>query len=333
MNIYVDKDFKFGWAEQSAFGTKVVASMTELECEPFEFKPTTNTLELNRAHQQRYAKDGDTIVDTKGALHELTPPAFLAKKDEVDQFLYMVFQNVAENATTPFEKVFTFGQTQPDFAGDAGHFMTFGASSPESSEDWTIVDTICRTLTLSCAPNDQNGYMTANAELIARSFNQSDAITSINTVADGAIADFYNWHDLTAQVDSTDLVLGPNGVQIAITNSANKVGSDAAGLFQSYVLGMYGVTYTAQFLYDASTIAALVLWLANTAEADHTLSWGTGGGADGDLDFAFNGKYTDWSHQLTQDGVYATLTMKCSGTYGSTEPITVTHSNAVDRGW
>jgi len=51
--IFVDKDSKFGYAQQSAWGTKNVTSMVELETEPFVIKPALNVLELNRAHQQR----------------------------------------------------------------------------------------------------------------------------------------------------------------------------------------------------------------------------------------------------------------------------------------
>ncbi len=336
ISVYVDKDSRFGYAQQTTWGTKNVSSMVELETEPFVIKPAMNVLETNRAHQQRYDKDGDTIIDMKGALHTVSPPAFLAKKLEMDIFLYTLFQHVVETdlgaGSGPYKYVFTFPQTQPDFTANGGKFLTLGVSLPVSGRDLTLADVISRQLTLACVPGTQNGYLTLAPEMVGRIYDGADTISSF---AAASSATFFNWHAMTAKIGSTELVKGPEGFTLVLGNDADKVGAEVVSgneYFQTYVLKKYTAELTAQFLWDATTRSAFDKWLSGTAESGLDLSWGTAD-TDGYLDLAFNGKYNDSDISLTPEGNYVTLHLKCSGTYGSTEPVQITQVHATDRSW
>jgi len=272
----------------------------------------------------------------KGAIHTVSPPAFLAKKLEMDIFFYTLFQHVTETdlgaGSGPYGYVFTFPQTQPDFTANAGKFLTLGVSMPVSGRDFSLADVISRQLTIACVPGTDNGYMTLAPEMVGRIYDGSDTITSF---AAASSASFFNWHAMTAKMGSTELVKGPNGFSLVLGNDADKVGSEVVGgneYFQTYALKKYTAELTAQFLWDATTRAAFDKWLAGTAESGLTLEWGTAD-TDGYLKFSFNGKYNDQDTELTPEGDYVTLHLKASGTYGSTEPVQINMVHTTDRAW
>ena len=332
--VYTSSDEKFAFAEQTTWGTAVSASAAKIGIftEGFGIDSSINFRSPSRAKAQRYNMAADMIADQKGIVYQTNGLTTPAMKDQLDYFLYGVMQNVTESSGTPFAKTFTFGQTQPDFSVSAGIFFTLWGQQPVGTNSQQLYDAIVSEVTFTCAPGANDGALSVAPVFVAR--NNTDVANPSGTVTypDQASTDFYYFHDIvTAHFNSLDLILGENGLTITIRNGAVRVGM-GSGVFQTFVLPRYEVEIQAHALWDTTTRTGMVDAKAGTART-FEFEWGSAG-VDGHLEFTGTAKLQNAVNlEHAVEGNFVTLNLLCAGTYTSTQPLQVVHSNAADRAW
>ena len=334
ISVYTSTDEKFAFAEQTTWGTAVGDSAAKIGIltEGFGVDNTINFRAPSRAKAQRYNMAADMIADTKGVVYQTNGLNTPALKDQLDYFLYGVMQNVTESSGTPYQKTFTFAQTQPDFSVNGGEFFTLFGQQQVASVSQKMYDAIISELTLTCAPGTEDGAMMAAPVFMARGHSDTANPSGTITYPDQASTDFFYFHDIkTAHYNASDLILGENGITITIRNGAVRLGQDT-GMPQTFALPRYEVEIQVHALWDAGTRAAIAAAEAGTSNT-FEFEWGTAG-SDGHLEFTGTAKLqnaVNLEHAL--EGNFVTLNMVCAGTYGSTEPFQVVLSNATDRSW
>lgn len=336
ITIYCSSDEKWCFAEQTTWGTAVgdSAASVGILTEGFGIDGQINFRNPPRARAQRYQHPSDTLADQKGIVYQTNGMAVPAVHELLDHFLYGLMQNVVESTlgTGIHRKIFTFGQTQPDFSANAGQYYTLWGVSGVSSNHQKLSDAIISELTLTCAPGANEGILWAAPTFVGRTHSDTANYSGTATFANTGASEEYNFYDLvTATLGGTAVVVGDNGISITLRNGAKKVGQ-SSGKPQTFALPRYEIEISMQILWDATARTAMAN-AKNATAAALVLTWGSAG-AVGHLDFTANvvmNQAVNLEHAL--EGNFVTLNMSAIGTYGSTVPITVTMTSNNDRAW
>lgn len=339
ISVYTKDDVTFLWGEEATWGTALADTADFngttpewgeiLDGEIVGVEWDTRVREPNRSHtDQRVLRAANFQQDEKGVSHKITITGD-AKKKTLASFLYGVIQNVAEAATTPYEKTYTFSSTQPDFTANAGWFGTFIAKQG-SSQSIKLRDVICNELTLTCNPDDGQGRL----QMVANCVSRGSATTSSNPNT-GSLArysqDFFYFHDLkTCTVGGS--AISPLGITINIKNNATPVSVDTAtaGDFLTYALPLYEVTVTIKAIWTSTVYTQQVSHLSASTPTPIILTWGTDN-ADGYLNWTIYGTCT--ASPDAYDPVKA-VDLTYRATYdGTNQPLTVVLADAIDRAW
>jgi hypothetical protein len=337
--VVTKEDVTLLWGEQATFGT-VLADTADfngttpewgeiLDAEIVPLDWDTRVREPNRSHVgQRVTLASNFQQDQKGVVPKFAVTGD-AKKATLASFLYAVIQNVSEAAGTPFEKTYTFGNTQPDFTADGGWFGTL-IIKQGSSQSQKIRDMICSELTLTCDPDNGQGRMQMVANIIGRGAPLPTSNPNTGVLAKYAQT-FYHFHDLkTCTVGGSAVV--PLSITINIKNNAVPVGVNlvTAGDFLTYAIPKYEVNVTLKAHWDSISYALQYGHTTASTPTPIILTWGTDN-ADGYLNWTIYG--TQIASPDNYDPVKA-LELNFKATYdGTNAPLTVVLADLIDRAW
>jgi len=334
ITIYIPKDWKYGIAEQATWGTAGLdaAAFMELNVDTPELDPDITFVDTKAAHKTRNPTNSETIVRTSGASPKLSLSG-LAKKNEVDVFLYTMFQGVSEAAATPFAKTFTFNKTsQPDFSVSAGEFLTFIAFDPITAKSVKVKDLISQDITFSCSPNE---YLKFAASMIGRGLpTHASTPSGTWTVASSSL---FHYAEISAAGFGSSYATPMNlsgPFEIKLSQTVVPVGS-LAGQFQTFGLVDRAFTFKVTMMHGTATNT-----LRSNMEAQTNtlmrIRWGSAnpGTTDGDLDFSWNALIKNIK-MINSDGDITSIevTGDIVAPVSTTNPITVICANAIDRSW
>lgn len=329
------REKRYGWAEQATFGTGVLdnAAFVELDCEPTQVDRDVKELEVAGAHGSRKQNANDIIVHNRNAMPKF-PLEMFAKKEELAEVFYGSIQSVVEGTTTPYDKTYTFLDTQPNFQADAGYFFTFIERDPAASKSTKVIDAIVQNLTLNLAGDEP---LKLNAGCIGKALPAIDSDPSGTWTRNNPTNLFFR-----SDVDICTINFGGGAVnfhlhelELAFNWEVIGVGQSGGGGFDTYMLGSPTFTFKIAVVKDADWETAMANHAAGTA-IDCRVGWGnvSPGTDDGDLDFAWHGKIDGpaGAEKEHDDPMVGVLTGKMLDD-GATEPITVVMADAVDKAW
>ena len=279
----------------------------------------------------RYMDVRDMNRDQKGSNPKLSIPEHILRKDSAAMFLYAMLQSVTEGEVgAEYSKAFTFHATQPDFTADAGCFLTALLKMPVASKSVKIADMICQSLKLKCDPGE---VLRMACELFGRG---TPGLTSNPNTGTWAVADddFFYFEDIAAYTYDFSGAASPGigGFELDLTQTITPVGQDATtGGCQSYGLSKFGGKFTGSFIWNGTEHALLTNFPLGT-ELAIAMNWGTVD-TDGYLALALNGVLEKVELGFT-DVITANIDMNLGGHAGdSTEPVTITLVDNVDKAW
>ena len=337
IDLYTVLDERFALIEQGTWGTAAGTADAShgIHTAGFDIIPAVNVPMPDRARAQRYQHNDNIVPNEKGVVSEVVVPT-PALKDQLDFFVYGCMQtastDIAEGTATPFQKTFTFPQTQPDFQNNEGMLLFLLNYMPVAAVSHYLMDGVASQLVFSCAPGANDGVLHLEGTVKGRTQVETFTYTGTATYPDVETTDFFYFHDIvTASHGGGAMILGDNGFTITIDTGLIPYGQ-ASGKFQNFAMTEPKVTTTVQALWDTLMRAEMANMRAGTASA-LTFTWGTTG-TDGYLNFALNGKWTEpRSLSKAKEGEFVTMTHTATGLYGTTEPLTLTIANAKDRTW
>lgn len=340
-----ERDFKYGItfgnhaSVPDAKATSWAALTTTLlpTEEPIDFKQNVNVRRPFRANTHRVPYYADITNDKLGASPGVSwrGPAV---DNTLDLFLGAAFQKVTEAAATPYIKNFV----PADAAGDVGSFSTAAPDTgafltlvkagqiAANDDDEAILTAIPTRLTLSCYPNQHDGRLWIEADMIGR-YHQ-DAQNYTGTLAVPTAYTYYNFADIGGVTIGGDTV-SCFGFSITITNNAKPIptgGSSTNGTL-GWVFPFYEFSGEIDFLYQTEIMDAMNAEDADTLE-QIIIFWGASATCtnDNDLVIKVNAKFNDDSSQGNEE---ARRVLKFDGIKGSSnEACNIDFANAIDRG-
>jgi hypothetical protein len=331
-------DVAYGIKEQTTWGTAEVGSSTfvRLDCEPVDMDADAKIHELNLVTGTRDLDKTQLIHHTKGSSPFLSVVGHI-KKDDLPLFLYGVIQNVAEDAVVgQFNKVFTFPEDgQPDFSAAEGKIFTVAKQMPTVADSNSFRDAICKQLNLVWEPEGESGVGKMTALLVGRGAMDYgyDMTSATLTPYDN---DLFYFHDLnTCTVDLGGAQgLIPTRIEIEIGNNMMPVSVDTTtpGQFGCMILVEYYCTAKITCAWDATVddIRQEAALTAAATDRQWIVEWGTAA-TDGHLKFDMNAQPGPAPH-VDEDLNVVEFTLRCLRN-GLTKPLTVTATDAIDRGW
>ena len=238
---------------------------------------------------------------------------------------YLLFQNVTEGESTPYEKVFTFPTAGPDFSADAGEFITLISKSPVASTSEKITSMIANKLDLSLSPSSDDGNLVVELGLIGKAHTRTANPTGTWTkTADNR----FNVHDLaTCTLSGGDLIL--DSLKISAEVGIVPIGSDGSGSFENFAIISQNVTAEVIALWDATTRSALGN-LSSSGNETLILEWGTAS-TDGYLKLYMHG-LCETAAPVEDDVRKVTFTLKGLSNTG-VEPFQITLCDDKDWAW
>jgi len=334
MTIYTSLDEQWCFAEQTTWGTAVADSAAGLGIltEGFGVNSEINFRNPPRARAQRYNTLADMQADQKGVVYQTEGMNTPATLTQLDVLLYGLMQSVTESSGTPFEKTLIFPQTQPDFSNNAGEFFTMWNAQQVASTDAKLHDAIISELTLTCAPDANEGELWVAPVFMG--LNHSDVANYSGTITYPSLAaanQYYFYDVITVTLGGDACILGDGGVTMTLRNNARKIGQ-ASGIPQNFALPRYEAELTFNILWDGTARNLMADAKAGTTVA-FVLTWGSSG-VSGHLSFTGSAKINNAVNIIHAiEGNFVDVNLTAGGTFGSTEPFQVVMSNAVDRGW
>jgi len=340
----VGSEKQYGIVLQSVFGTAELDSVdlitanngAELQSEHFSLKNALNVRKDPAANGTRFMHDGNVLVDTNESMPEFPIVIPTVRQEFLDLLLAAFFQNVVEDALSPFGKTFDIpvdgAVQQPDFSSDAGFFYTVFSRHPTASRSRKAADSICQQLTISCEPS---GKISFSCDMVARgaidgTSDPSGTWTRFNSAG---------FHYANADRQTIDFGAGAqtvalkNAWTIVLSQTLMKCGQDN-GEFENYGITERGGTFNIPIQDDVNTMTAFVNAAAGTA-IDINIGYGNAspGTDDGDFDIAIHGKLTE-DVERDYDGVMsAVLVGELYGLDKDTSPATIIIANDIDRGF
>ena len=286
--VYGEHESKWGISEESEFGLPIddIGNFEKLNGPIPTVDKGLYKMNTVKGGDGRMRNASNDFVSQAGGLRVISFSDVILNLEDLGLLLYLVCQNVAEDVGTPYEKTYTLSTstTQPDFAADAGAFVTVGIFDPIASYHRKYTSCILQTLTLS-ADLSNDGLLRASGVFIS-GFTQ-DTTANFNTGTwNFNTQTLFNLNTLSAkQVLSAEIVL--YGFDITINNNAVRVGADSAGGAETYALATtetgYDVTGNIKCKYDTGVQGAFAADIANTSVGIQ-LATGTDG-ATGNFDF------------------------------------------------
>lgn len=327
-DIYSGKDQVFGFAEGATFGTAIAddQAFNQLSCQPFTINPDVKHRTPNRATGQRWPDVADVSNDAKGSIVQCAIPTEILKT-EAAFWLYLVMQNVTEVETTPFQKTFSLTSPSPDFASNAGEFITLIGKTPVASTSEKVASMIGQKLELSLSSTDNDGNLFGNITLNGITFSRTANPSGTWTKA---AQTKFNFFDLAkAKIDDTDIVL--SSVKLTIEATIAGVGSDGSGNYENLAYVGWNATAEISAIWDATLRTALGNYDSG-AEVTFEFGWGATG-VDGYLNFLLRGKYE--SGAIAEDDVRnVVITIHGASDIENTQDmLTAEVADAVDRSW
>jgi hypothetical protein len=340
LTVNTTREKKICLAEQSTWGTAIAdsAAMVLFGGNPAHIDRDVKVRNVPVSSGSRNPSKNEIITHQSMAAPKITLSG-PAKFKELDMFLYALVQNVTEGATTPFDKTFTFGDTQPDFTSDAGYFLTVGEYSPAHNDAGAkIADCIASRLKIMCEPG---GLLEFECDLQGRgaptaSFNPTGTLTQ-------TAASFWEWAASTYGIarltfnDGTEYTLKPAGtIEVEFTQDLQPVSIDATdGTFETFAILNPAGVFRAKVLAESGS--ADHLWDNFGANDLLTFNWAWGGATagdtSGDLDFDFTGKIISMSDPNEDLHTLDIEVQMCADTGTSNNHCTITMANEEDRSW
>lgn len=332
MDVYSNRDKRYGLAEQTVWGTPTAdaANVIELDCEHLVLPVVPNLRESPQVHASRVGLQGDVQADT----YQATPEFSLsmdAKQKSVDHLLYAFFQQVTEAATTPFSKTFTFPTTQPDFStASAGYTATIFERDPVAAHSLKVKNAIAKSLAISVSAN---GRAKVVAGMVGLGYPATS--TPSGTWTRTAYEYFHaaNVARFRVNFGAGVVSLVMKSLELSLSQEVIGVGQDGSGNFVTWGILSRAGTFKMQCVKDANILTARTNLAAGTAVSCN-VSWGNAspGTVDGDFDLSFAGKLTNAPYD-NEDLLGVTIEGRVLAADASTAPVTIIMANATDRGW
>lgn len=330
------KLFTLGIEEETVFGTNVASTMLELlvpQGSLTDIDYGGKIFDDSPTHDTKRMRDISDIFSQYAGGEFRLPFTCYATKITLDLLLKALFQIVAENASTPFQKDYFWDETvtQPDFVADAGSFWTVLLGSPISSDTVALTSCILDTLSLTMDLGSNGGRLMCSGTWYSGFAPTQDHASTSLTSAGTA---FYHFSQMTSKkVATNDVVI--SGYNLTFNNFAKRVGFDANGDAETYAIGipvydMDGSSIT--LLYDANTKDIIDDFVTGTTKAI-VLNTGSTGVDSALITTIANAEYTGVERDFSGDlGTFINLGFKAAQT-GTTNAVDVEISNAVDRVW
>lgn len=348
INVETVKQKRYGIFDQAAWGTAALDTVNltnaqvapqgfQLDVDALSIVPNVNVRPGKQSVGTRRPFTESNIHDTKGVSPIFPLPAFEAKKDEIDFFIYAMMQACTEGVATPYIKTFTIADGQPDFSASAGMFITAFERFYTASKSRKIKDAIMKSLTLRLEPG---GRLMVSGELMGRGAMVENANPSGTWArSDSNSADFFWFHNInrctldTGSGATPVRLTGP--LEVTFSNDAEPFGSDGSGNTESVAIVNWNIGLKMQIQDDPTVNIRNPLEVAHRLGSVCTLElgWGTNPpAADGDLEITATFQITDVSPDSAN-----VLGLELTGLIGTsaigTSPITIIMANAIDRVW
>ena len=335
--VAASTESQWGYVEESTFGTAIAdtTAMTKLEGDI----PVVSDRGLTRFQgvlngEGRLPQDKNMYSSEVGGVRVIPFNNVRLRRKDLAVFLYSVLQVMDEGESATYDKVLisTNSTTQPDFAADAGLFLTIGIEDTIASYHQKYTSCICRTLTLSANPLSGDGLLYASGEFISGFASDTTANFTTGTWAYDALNYIDFGTPAVKTVGGSDIVL--YGFDLTFNNNAIRIGNDSSGNAESYALPRYDITGNIRCKYDANTQALIASDIAATGFAVQ-LEVGTAAAA-GNVDFVFaecfgNGVVKEYAEAEGQ-----ALNIPFVAAYDSTGTAAasvITISDGIDRSW
>lgn len=331
---------QWGYVEEATFGTAIAdtTAMTKLEGEiPIVADRGITRFQDVLHGEGRAPQDANMYASEVGGVRVIPFSNVKLRRKDLAVFLYSVLQVMDEGETATFTKVLTTtnSTTQPDFAADAGLFLTIGIEDTIASYHRKYTSCVCRSLTLSSQLAGGDGLLYASGEFV--SGFASD--TTANFITGAWAFDALNYINFGAPAVKTiggeDIVL--YGFDLTFNNNLIRIGNDSSGNAESYGIGLgktgYEITGNIRCKDDDNTKALIASDIAATSFAVQ-LEVGTAD-TTGNVDFVFadcvgNGVVKEYADDLGR-----VLNVPFRAVY-DTAPAAmsvITISDGVDRAW
>jgi len=334
---YSGRDAVIVHVPQTYFGTSPAldAAGTIKGTTAIDIDPKPNVREAGIVTGQRWKIAADVRTDFTESMPTISESG-TAFKANLAEYFYSVFQQVTEAAGTPYKKTFTFHDTQPDFASDAGHYETLIIDNPEASTDQLYRDCILSELTLSVEPG---GELMFDANYVSRDASGSYASSYTGTVTRTATSPFTFSNIVRRTVNVNDAgassftPIGQISVVIGQEVLTHGVDGSGDGRFETFMMPYKYAKGSMVIAFD-SVSRGLRTAMQEDYTVDFNLAWGggTAGDTDGDLDFSGPTKITSWK-QEPDEQYKVNVEFEFTADDAADEPLDVILADAVDKTW
>lgn len=332
ISIFTPDDFSVGIKQQAAWGTAITDSVAfvNMLCDKPQIMADVKIRDDENSRGARFRDVADLNRDEIGAMPKITLSCPRARKNDLALLLYMFFQSVTEAATTPYSKIFIAHATQPDFSVNAGCFSSIIVKGPITSKSRKINDCICTKLNLKVSPG---GLLSWTADIVGR------GAVILNSNPSGtwtfSADSFYAFESMARATYNFGAAASPvtGAFELELNREVFDVGQ-SGGNFATFGLGKFSGTLKGSLIYDTNTDALQAAFVAATAGTIN-YAWGnaTPGTVDGDFDITAYGalKKVEFNHS---DKTMLDYELDLAGVSpATTQPITITMADAVDKTW
>jgi len=327
---------RYGIMEQGGWTTAGGDASTyiELDCADTEFVPDVKLLETGAAYGGRTKRDGNIYVHEKGAMPTITLEG-IAKRDEIDQFIYGACQYVVEESgNAPYKKTHTLHTTNPDFAANAGQKFTIIERMEASSDSFKGRSFVCKRLTLTWNAGEPLRY---SAEMVGQGAIECDANPSGTwsvTEANYMFTTDIDRIKIKAEGGSS-VDFNMESYELVIEHDVVGVGQDGNGGFQTIAMVNRNVTFKMKVVHDTDWDAFITNYKANKYWDIH-LGVGSSeyGAVEGDFNIDMHCKITvppTKSHDAILAGEISGECLDANG--GTTAALTIITGSGVSHDW
>lgn len=330
MSTYESRQVRFGYAEQSTFGTAEddSAAIAEVTCDPFNIDPDIMITELPHDHgtRQPVEQTTDHSIQGSSAKFSVSGPVDL---NDIDQFLYAHFQKVVEAGDTEYTKTFTYFSDHPDFSSSEGHFLTWIKRMPEANTSQKVQGCIAPRIKLSA---ERDGMLMFESDWVAHGTTDDDSNPS-GTWTPRTGVGFVYFNDIASATlthgaslaSPVNLVM--QSFEVEGTYEVEKIGHDSTNGFEQHGLQGRSGTFKIKMLRDTTADEALVSMKAGElVQFDVDL---------GTITISVTGKIESLEYDaeglLVNEISCRMLSSYTAGTVGDCLEIVV--ANTVDRSW
>lgn len=267
--VLVGADYTYTYRRETAFGTAVLTSGVQIPTEELTIDHAPVAHSVQRATGLRGTADGDNWQDRVGS----TPTAscsFYASKAMFALFPAVLQKSTdyaAVSSVTTFETYNYSGI--PSFASNEGYFYTLLANTPVAAQDQYITSAIGTSLTLSIAPDANEGALYASMDFVGKTSVQGATAAPVVTVP--SMSTLYKWSDISyVEVMEEDITNDFISMEVTVNNNAKAIPSAPA---DNFALVRWEVTGSITMINNAATVETLkALCLSNTPGNSNTIT-------------------------------------------------------------